>query len=203
MTISYPLSLPDQESIRRVNFYAVNSIAISRSPFTFDTQVQEWPGDSWGAELTLKPMSRDTAEEWIAFLVSLQGPKGTFLLYDPLSVLPRGSALGSPTVNGGSQTGRTIMTEGWTPSELGVLKKGDKIQIGNRIYMNLNTVDADGSGLATLDIWPRLRESPGDGETIITVRPKGLFRLAQPMVNLWSADETLIYDMSIQCVEAI
>lgn len=203
MAITYPLELPDYVTIKRVNFYAVNAVTLSRSPFTFDTQVQEWAGNSWGAEVTLKPMERADADAWVAFLVSLNGPRGTFLLFDPLSILPRGSGLGIPKVKGAGQTGKTLETEGWTVDEFGVLLPGDKIQIGNRLYINLSVVDADSAGDATLDIWPRLRESPGDEEVIVTVRPRGLFRLAAPMVNLWSADETQIYDVSFQCVEAI
>lgn len=205
MAISFPLSIPSSCKPKRVQFYAVNAVNLSRSPFTFDTQVQEFSGQSWGAEVTFPPLEREAAEELVAFLLALQGPKGTFLLYDPLATEPRGIATGTPLVKGASQTGNSLVTDGWTPTTTGVLLRGDKFQIGTRLYgvMGTGDVDSDGSGDATIDIWPRLRESPADNEGLITERPKGLFRLANQMQNLWSADETRTYDCSFSCVEAI
>ena len=40
MAISYPLSLPNQTSIRSIQFTARNAVAYSRSPFTFSGQAQ-------------------------------------------------------------------------------------------------------------------------------------------------------------------
>lgn len=205
MTISYPLEFPTSVSPKRVTFYAVNAVALSRSPFTFVSQTQQYAGQSWGAEITLPAMLRETAEEWISFLMALQGPRGTFYLRDPLGKEPRGSASGTPLVNGANQTGNSLISDGWTPSTTGILMRGDKIQIGSRLHAVMGTadVDSDGSGNATIDIWPRIRESPADNESIVTESPAGIFRLANPMTNLWSADETLSYDVSFECVEAI
>lgn len=205
MTISYPLSIPTSCRPKRVQFYAVNAVNLSRSPFTFDTQVQEFSGQSWGAEVSFPPLERDAAEELQAFLLALQGPKGIFYLYDPLALEPRGIAAGIPLVDGGSQTGNSINTKGWTPDTTGILLRGDKIQIGTRLYsvMGTDDINADSDGKATIDIWPRIRESPVDNQAIITETPKGLFRLSDQMTNLWSADETRLYDMSFSCVEAI
>jgi len=205
MSITYPLSFPAGIAPKRVTFFGVNAVSISRSPFTFDTQTQSFSGQSWGAEVTLPAMIRETAEEWISFLMALQGPKGTFYLRDPLAAEPRGVATGTPLVNGANQTGNSLVTDGWTNSTTGILKRGDKIQIGSRLYavMGTSDVDSDGSGNATIDIWPRLRESPADNENIITVEAAGVFRLANNLNNFWSADETKTYDISFDCVEAI
>lgn len=205
MTISYPLSFPNTLAPKRVTFYSVNAVTISRSPFTFDTQIQEFAGQSWGAEVTMPAMTREQAEQWVAFIMALQGPKGTFYLRDPLATEPRGVATGNPLIKGASQTGNVLETDGWTPDTTGILKAGDKLQIGTRLYaiMGTSDVDSDGSGNATLDIWPRLRESPADNESIILVEPAGMFRLANSMNNLWAADETRTYDISFDCVEAI
>lgn len=205
MSITYPLEFPTGIAPKRVTFYAVNAVALSRSPFTFDTQTQAFAGQSWGAEITLPAMIREVAEEWIAFLMALQGPRGTFILRDPLGKNPRGEATGTPLVNGANQTGNSLITDGWTPSITGILKRGDKIQIGSRLYavMGTSDVDSDGSGNATIDIWPRLRESPADNDTVTTESPGGIFRLASTMTNLWGSDETQSYDVSFDAVEAI
>jgi len=205
MTITFPLSIPASCKPKRVQFYAVNAVNLSRSPFTFDTQVQEFSGQSWGADISFPPLERDAAEELVAFLLALQGPRGTFMVYDPLNTESRGFASGVPLVDGAAQTGNTLATKGWTVDIAGILKLGDKIQIANRLYavMGTDDVDSQSDGKAVIDIWPRLRESPADGESIITEQAKGLFRLANQTVNLWSADETRTYDISLSCVEAI
>jgi hypothetical protein len=84
MAISYPLSLPTVSGIRAVEFRAVNAVAYSASPFTFAGQAHAYPGQMWQADVTLAPMrDRADAEEWNAFLLSLRGQFGTFLLGDP------------------------------------------------------------------------------------------------------------------------
>lgn len=203
MTISYPLTLPTSVSPSSVRFTSIEAIAVSRSPFTFARQVQEHAGNSWGAQVTLPPMTRATAEEWNAFLLKLRGMKGTFFLGDPLAEAPRGVATGTPLVKGANQTGYTLATDGWTHSVTGILLAGDYIQVGQRLYKVLNDADSDSSGNATLDIWPQLRESPSDNATIITTATKGIFCLVTNINEIWAADKTLAYDINFDAVEAV
>ena len=93
MAITYPLTLPTHTGIRSVSFRARNAVAYSMSPFTFAGQAHVYPGQMWEADITLPPMKRGHAEEWNAFLMSLNGQAGTFLLGDPNGCAPRGSAL--------------------------------------------------------------------------------------------------------------
>ena len=144
MAISYPLSLPSTPGIKRVTLRSLTSVAILRNPFTFQQQVQEFAGQIWGADVTLPIMERADAENWNSFLLKLNGPAGTFLLGDPAAKSPRGVATGSPKVNGASQTGKSLNTKGWTVSVTGILKAGDYVQIGQRLYKNLNDVNSDG-----------------------------------------------------------
>jgi hypothetical protein len=92
--ITYPLSLPSHTGIRSVELRATNAVAYSRSPFTFAGQAFAYPGQMWQADVTLPPMKRADAEQWIAWLVSLRGQLGTFTMGDPLCKTPRGTALG-------------------------------------------------------------------------------------------------------------
>lgn len=203
MTISYPLSPPASPSIKRLQLYEVSAVSVSRSPFTFNTQVQAHQGQMWGAQVTLPQMSRSSAEAWHAFLLSLNGPFGTFTLYDPLARTPQGAASGAPLVNGASQTGQTLITDGWNPSVTGILKAGDYIQLGQSLYKVLKDVDSDGSGNATLDIFPRLRTPPGDNTLILTDTCKGIFRLFDSTVPIFGVDELQAYDVSFHCIEAL
>ena len=90
-----------------ITFRAVNTVGMSMSPFTYQ-QVVAHAGQRWECDVTLPAMARADAEQWVAFLVSLRGQFGTFTLGDPVGASPRGSAGGTPLVNGASQTGGTL-----------------------------------------------------------------------------------------------
>lgn len=90
--ITYPLSLPTNIGMANITLSAENAVAISQSPFTFAQQVVKHPGERWRASVSLPPIKRVDAEPWIAFLLSLGGPTGTFLLNDPNAANPQGSA---------------------------------------------------------------------------------------------------------------
>lgn len=91
MAISYPLSLPTQAGIASVALRAANVVALAQSPFTYRQQVFKHPGERWEATVTLPNMERPNAESWLAFLLSLKGQTGTFLLGDPANRVPRGT----------------------------------------------------------------------------------------------------------------
>lgn len=203
MTISYPLTPPSTPGFKRFSMTALSAVGLSKSPFTFVSQAQKFAGQSWAVEATLPFMERATAEPWIAFLLSLNGPHGNFLLGDPTGKTPRGQATGTPVVNGSGQTGQVLNSSGWAVSITGILKAGDYIQIGTRLYKVLADANSDGSGLATLDIWPAIRESPANGATIITTNTKGVFRLANNTYSLWDVAEEKIYSVAFSAVEDI
>lgn len=206
MTITFPLSLPTITDFRRTTFTARSVVAKSESAFTLETQIQAHQGQRWEAGITLRAgMKRAAAEAWIAFLLSLNGREGTFLLFDPAGPTPRGSTPGAPAVNGAGQTGRELITDGWTASQTGVLLVGDYIQLGSgettRLYKVLKDVDSDGAGDATIDIWPRLRESPSDSESLVFTRAKGTFRLAGN-VSTWDVSVAQFYGLGFAAEEA-
>jgi len=93
MAITYPLALPSHTGRRSIELRATNAVAYSRSPFTFAGQAFAYPGQMWQADVTLPPMKRADAEQWVAWLVSLRGQLGTFLMGDLLGCTPRGTAL--------------------------------------------------------------------------------------------------------------
>lgn len=209
MAISYPLSLPTASGIARVNLRAVNSVSISESPFTFKQQVIAHTGQRWEAEISMPPMQRADAEQWIAFLVSLNGVKGTFLLGDPNASAARGSASttpGTPVVNGADQTGDSLTIDGCPASATGYLKAGDYIQLGGgstaTLHKVLADVDTNASGQATIDLWPYIRTAPDDGATVVLSSAKGLFRLGSNQTD-WSINEAAIYGVTFPAIEAI
>jgi len=205
MAITYPLTLPTTPDFNGSAFSMTHFVAMVRSEFTGQTQAQAHQGALWRASLSLPPMKRPAAEPYIAALMSLNGRLGTFFLGDPLGRTARGSLLGTPLVNGASQTGLELITDGWTVSSNGVLLPGDYIQLGSgaltRLYKVMKQVDADGSGNATIDIQPRLRESPADGEALIFSNTKGTFRLASN-TNAWDEVLAEFYGIRFDAIEA-
>jgi hypothetical protein len=206
MAVSFPLNLPTTPTASGIDGFSLRlmeSVAMLRSPWSFATQVQEHTGQLWACDVSIAPCQRAKAEPWVGFLESLKGPVGTFLMGDPWGKNPRGTATGTPLVNGGSQTGETLLTKGWTINITGILKAGDYIQIGQRLYKVKQDANSDGSGNATLEIRPRLRESPANNTSIITASPKGLFRLNSVEVPLFDLDIERIYSIAFTAVEAI
>jgi hypothetical protein len=153
-------------------------------------------------------MKRQDAENWVAFLLSLKGQVGTFLLGDPNCFDAQGSARttpGTPLVNGASQTGDTLIIDGLPTSVTGYLLPGDYIQLGSgstaQLYKVLTQVDTSGGG-ATLDLWPNLRSSPGDNTAVVVANTKGRFRL-KDNITQWNINEISSYGITFDCVEAI
>jgi hypothetical protein len=207
MAISYPLSLPvATKAIQSIEIRAVNAVAYSRSPFTFAGQAFAYSGQMWTADVTLKPMKRADAEQWVAWLISLRGQLGTFLLGDPNGATARGAATGTPLVNGASQTGGSLVIDGAATSVTGWLKAGDYIQLGSngssRLHKVLADANSDGSGNVTVDIWPHIRTAPADNATVTVSSAKGLFRLSSNE-QAWSVNEASIYGMTFAAMEAV
>lgn len=205
MAITYPVTFP-LVGIKSMNIRARTIVGVNKSPFTGQQQVYKHQGEWWEAEVTLPPMKRADAEQVAAFLLKMKGQYGTFLLGDPANTSPRGVGTGTPLVYGASQTGSSLITDGWTVSTTGILKAGDWIQLGSgattTLHKVLDDVDSDASGIATLEIFPSLRYSPADNAQVSKSSPKGRWRLASNETN-WNIDEASIYGITFACVEAL
>lgn len=209
MAITYPLSLPTQTGVARVNLVARNVIGTTLSPFTLKQQVHKHPGQRWEADISLPPMKRADAEVWISFFMKLYGAYGTFTLGDPNAATPRGSAAttpGTPVVNGASQTGNELAIDGLPTSEIGYLKAGDYIQLGSgstaQLYKVLDDVNTNASGEATLTIWPDLRSSPANDAGVTVSNAEGVFRLSTSTAD-WNISTAGVYSMTFGAIEAL
>ena len=208
MAISYPLSLPTSIGIAQIELRAINAVAVSRSPFTFSTQVHAYSGQSWQADVTLPSIRRDLAEDWVAWLISLKRQFGTFYLGDPNAVTPRGSARDTDTilVNGATSSGNTLAIDSAPASRTGYLKAGDYMQVGTGTSRQLFNVLADantnGSGQATVDIWPDVRTSIANNAAVTVENTKGIFRLASNE-QAFSINEASIYGITFGAMEAL
>lgn len=194
MAVTYPLTLPTTIGLESVQIRSVNAVSTSRSPFSHKQQIISHPGQSWEATLTIPPVARDKAAEWKAFLVSLKGQVGTFLLSDPDYDTPRGT-VSSCTLSGtaGEEEASVTMT--------GTLLAGDYIQVGAGSTAKLHQVLSDQSGSGTIDIWPALRDTYSS--TAVLFSPaRGVFRLASNITS-WDINNVGTYGISFDCIEAI
>jgi len=206
MAVTYPLSFPATPQPAQVEWGGMQVPGVSAALFTFVQQSYEWPGQRWLCSVRYAAMKDDKARPIIAVLMALEGRFGT-CLWGPSGddTTPRGVATGTPLVNGANQTGKTLVTDGWTPSVTGILKAGDFLQFGSglkqRLHMNLVDVNSDAGGNATLDLWPRQRESPADNAAIVTASPKGVFRL-RSNERKWDMGVASVYGVTFDLEEA-
>lgn len=201
MAITYPLALPTATGLRHIRIIPRARVAETRSPFTNEPEIQVNQGQWFEAEVTLPPGLRANAEQWVAFLLKLNGKEGTFLLGDPAGSAPRGAAKdtpGSPLVNGAGQLGNDLVIDGAPVSVTGYLLTGDWIQLGSgataRLYKVLDDANTDGSGNLTLTVWPELTagNQPANNDPVVVSATRGVFRLRHNAMP-YDINEALFY----------
>jgi hypothetical protein len=194
MAISYPLALPTHTGFSEVELRASNAVAYSRSPFTFAGQAFAYSGQMWQANITLPPMRRADAEQWIAWLVSLRGQLGTFLLGDNISCDPRGTAT-SATISGSAGDNSV------TVAMSGTLLAGDYFQLGSGTTATLHKVLQDQDGDGTLEIWPAIRSNQSTSSATLS-SAQGVFMLSTNEQS-WSISNAAVYGISFSAMERL
>lgn len=205
MAISFPQSLPVTKAPTSIVLRAISAVGVSASPFTFSQQVFEHDGAMWGGDISLPPMARDDAAAWVSWLVRLNGRAGTFLMGDPAGSTPRGTWAGTPLLVGAHAARlKTLAVDGFSAGATG--KEMDWIQFGSgsstRLHMVVADFTANGSGVATIEIWPGLREQQADNAAIVKTNTLGQWRLAEN-TREWSIGLAKLYGIRFSCVEAL
>lgn len=163
-----PQTLPSSPGLKNSSFDLRFNTQLFQSPLNGNIQRIAQDGSLWTATYTLPPMKRIQYSVWQGFFDSLEGQANTFYGYDPEGTTAQGVATGTPLVNGSSQTGSSLVTDGWTPSQTGILKAGDYFSVNGELKRVTSDTNSDGSGNATISFKPPLRNSPSD-DAIITV----------------------------------
>lgn len=200
MAISYPVTMPTTPGFVSSRFFLRSNTTVFGSPLSGVEQVLERQGAKWAAEYVLPPMKRAVAANWVAFLVSLRGRRGTFYGFDPDAKSMLGTATGTFAVNGGSQTGNTLAIDGLSAS--GTILRGTYIQVGVYLYMVVEDGTANGSGEVTLSIEPGLRTSPANNDSVTVSNPKCVMRLADDAVS-WDANRASVFGIQFSAIEAL
>lgn len=206
---TFPLTPPAALLASEVRFTSKTVVAASRSPFTGGEQVYVHQGQWWEMDITVLPGPRQTIEDVIAFILELNGMEGTFTFSPPGGGSPLGTGSGSPIVATASQSGQSLLTNGWAASASAVLRPGDYLSIISgtnpqpRLYKNLRTVDTLSGGVASLSLFPRIRlPAPASGAAITISSAQGIWRLSSNEMP-WDISGGLQYGMTIACVEAL
>jgi hypothetical protein len=196
------LSIPAGVNFRTVRFGLQTNTQSFVSPLSGTVQTLELTGARWAGDFILPPMTRAQAAEFQAFLQELGGMAGRFYGYDPSATSPRGNMSGSSIkVNGGSQTGKSIVCDGAAVSTT-VLLKGDFIEVNGELKMIVADATSDGSGNVTLSFAPALRSSPPDNTDVITSNPKCTMMLVDDQQSFYDVNEVQHYGLRFSGIEA-
>lgn len=188
------LTFPNNIRPTSMDWWLVDNTQSHQSPLSKTVQTIELPGSHWRASLVFEDWRRYEIAELEAFLVALRGGAGRFYLWHHARETPRGIATGTPLVNGAGQSGASLITDGWTANQVGILLPGDYIGVNNELKMVIESVDSDAGGNATLKIEPPLRASPPDNAIITTTKPLGKF------MRISSADSPMRHRRSLSSV---
>lgn len=201
MAFTYPLTMPTSPGIQVSKFGVQFRNKVFRS-MNETVQVAKEPGDLWVYEFRLPKMTRAQAAAWQAWGMKLQGRFGTFYAADPDATTARGVGTGTPLVNGASQVGTSIITDGWTISQTGILIAGDYIEIEDELYMVTDDANSDGSGNATFNISPAIPagNAPADNAAITVSSAQAIFRLTSDDM-IWDVDALSIYGMTFKAIQ--
>lgn len=110
------------------------------------------------------------------------------------------------TVDGASQTGATLLTQGFTRNEVNAVRAGDYLQLGTGTSSRLHKIVADANsnelGEVLIEIEPPLRSSPANADSVTIPNARGAFRLVDNAVN-WAGDFSSVQSISFEFVEAL
>jgi hypothetical protein len=207
VSIAYPLTPPVALKPQDVTMRMVNLIGENVSPFVGSQNEQQWPGQWFELEASLRPMLRADYEAVVGFLGALNGKYGTFLFGDRNAKTPQGVATGTPLVNGAvASLSNQIPTKGWTALINGILKAGDYMQITTaggpqRLYKLLFDMNSDAAGHAVATVFPTVREALTDGLAITLNSTAGTFRLMENSLE-WKIARTRSAAISFKAREA-
>lgn len=165
---------PDTPAPISVSIASASPSMVSTS-HALNVQTRSRGAQRWAFVVTY-PRGRPSAEIralW-AFLIAQKGRAGSFG-FRFQTMFNRGTNNNAGLVNGASQAGQSVVTDGWDAGD--VVAAGDFVSFGTQPKVYIATADcvADGSGNMTLQIVPMLVAAPVNNAAV------NLHRAAGPM----------------------
>lgn len=199
---TYPLAFPSSPPVQDVSLKISRGTTIQRSKLTGSATKSEQSYTLWVAEFSLTDFEGlEDARAWKSFIAQLHGRFGSFLFPVPGITGPSTGYSGSAgVVNGGSQTGYSLVTDGWTNSAT-VLNIGDYLTVNNELKIVTALAVANGSGELTIQIEPALRTSPANNAAIETTAPYAVMESEVDDPG-WNITPPYIHAFSITALES-
>jgi len=167
------------------------TVAVTQSPFTYESQTFQHNGAIWQATITLPPLTHAQSRAVEAFIAKLKGREGTFYFGNPIMT----SSLSSNTVSSAA-----IRAESFTlGSGTDAVPAGTQFQLNNYLYI---TTEDKAASATTLNFQPPLRVAVSNSQTITYNLPKSTWRLMSNEVS-FSINQASIYGFSFACEEAL
>lgn len=175
MSTAFPSSLLTK--IRRLRLDLNENKARSESLFTRASQtvsLNAGTADRWEGVIETVPLFPSDVRTMWAFLIQV-GLYGEFTIKES-DYSGAQSGIASALVNGGGQTGTSLICDGVTPS-VTVLRAGEYFQVGTQFKVVTADCSSNGSGQFTVNFKPALRSSPSDNATVTLNNPQMLLKL--------------------------
>jgi len=160
-------TFPSSPAFNSLNVKSIQPSFVSRT-ISGRRQARQIAGQFFAMTATFPPMTRAEFAPIDAFIMKQRGQYETFQLVLPVLSTGLGSPAGTPLVAGASQTGRSIITDGWT-NDIQIFKAGDYLKFANhdKVYKVTADVSSHASlGTATIAIEPALITSPVNDSAI-------------------------------------
>jgi len=155
--------------------------------------------DIWEGVIETAPLDDAGARTMMAFFLSV-GEYGAFDIRDPRYTGAQ-SGQTSILVNGGSQSGTSLICDAATPSVV-CLRAGEQFMVGTELKMMTADATADGSGNVTLNFKPALRTSPANNATVTLNAPR-LYGIILPPLPPKVPDANLLHTFTFAYEEAL
>ena len=197
-TYSYPTltRVPSSMVLERIS-----NTNIFQSPLSGAIQTADRGGERLVARLSYRSLQNADRSDLIAFLMKLNGQQHRVNLPHH-GLNQRGAFGGTPLVAGASQTGTSLNIDGCSINITDWMKAGDTFSFNGEMKIATADADTDGSGLTTLNFYPRIHSAPPNDEPIETTAPTGVFMLAGNK-DSWTYRPGSLSDFNLTFIEDI
>lgn len=196
------ISMPSSPSPLSVKWSLRQPTQVNRSEWTGRRKVTVLAGaPRWTAEVTLpRIVRREKARPWLAFLAACQGQANSFRL--PIGGRPQIPGAPKVLVNGGGQTGYTLITDGWGTDGWATegLPAGSFVAVNDQL-LQLTADAVPVSGAVTLAFKPYLLAPPLDNAVVEVAEPYAVMAMSQDD-NGWTQGMIELFDIAFACEEA-
>ena len=196
---TYPLTMPTAPDVQVMGMGLESATLEGRSKQTGKTQASIQPYALWEIDLEFPKMSREEAGPWVSFFAQLRGKGGSFTFPIPGTSVPLSGYTGAVgAVNGASQTGYSLITDGWTGSQR-ILNQGDPFTVNGELKIVRTNVDCV-AGAATIDFDPPLRNSP-DNDAALTINNPTVILASTKDTPKWKVGHPVLTKFQMKCLE--